>query len=532
MHEYRLCQLDELNDREPAYCQVNGLDLVVIRYDNNVSVLYGRCLHRGALMSDGYIDGQNLICGLHGWDYRYDTGVSEYNNDEVLHKFSTEIRNKSVWVDDGEINAYLNEHPQPFRQEEYLGLYADTHPEDTEPYTGYIKELAQNGLKKHGRHGPSAAMGLDRNTLPKWEDIQFLPAQLATRPLMDDAEVHTRVVIGPASKKPVALAIPVFVSDMSFGALSREAKIALSMGAELAGTGICSGEGGILPEELSGLQPMLTFRGLAVHEFQGSDCPAAMREIGRLRERIFRKSGAGRGGELDLDDLDFGPHAYTQLIAFDPAEEEIVATYRYQWGSRAAEGGDQVLRTSNLFDYSDDFRRNRLPYAMELGRSVVNDKAKRQRFGLFAIWKGLSALLNRHPALRYFFGNVTLYKSMDAGARDLLVAWLETHYPPPGPMLQAKPDVHYRPGSGQPAAVREAVDAGIPDTPSNRIKTLRSLLAEFEESVPPILLSYLAAGTDIWFGETVVDQDFGNALEIGIVIPASNIDRDFRSRFE
>ncbi len=285
-------------------------------------------------------------------------------------------------------------------------------------------------------------------------------------------------------------------------------------------------------EELSGLQPMLTFRGLDVFEFRGRDCPAAMREIGLLRERIFRKSGAGRGGELDLDGLDFGPYAYTQLIAFDPEEEEIVATYRYQWGSRAAEGGDQVLRTSSLFDYSDDFRRNRLPYAMELGRSVVNDLAKRRRFGLFAIWKGLSALLNRHPGLCYFFGNVTLYKSMDAGARDLLVAWLETHYPPPGPMLQAKPDVHYRPGSGQPAAVREAVDAGIPDTPSNRIKTLRSLLAEFEESVPPILLSYLAAGTDIWFGETVVDQDFGNALEIGIVIPASNIDRDFRSRFE
>ncbi|MDH3375262.1 MAG: FMN-binding glutamate synthase family protein, partial [Gammaproteobacteria bacterium] len=38
-------------------------------------------------------------------------------------------------------------------------------------------------------------------------------------------------------------------SDMSFGALSEEAKVALSKGAELAGTGICSGEGGMLPEE-------------------------------------------------------------------------------------------------------------------------------------------------------------------------------------------------------------------------------------------------------------------------------------------
>ena len=285
-------------------------------------------------------------------------------------------------------------------------------------------------------------------------------------------------------------------------------------------------------KELAALQPMLTFRGLNVYEFQGGDCPAAMREIGRLRERIFRKSGAGRGDELDLDDLDFDPHAYTQLIAFDPAEEEIVATYRYQWGSRAAEGGDQVLRTSNLFDYSDDFRRNKLPYAMELGRSVVNDRAKRQRFGLFAIWKGLSALLKEHSGLRYFFGNVTLYKTMDAEARYLLVSYLEKHYPPPGPMLQAKPYVQYISRSGQAASVRNAVDGDTPDTPSNRIKKLRSLLADYGEPLPPILQSYLAAGTDIWFGDTVVDEDFGNALEIGIVIPVSKIDQNFRSRFE
>jgi glutamate synthase domain-containing protein 2 len=92
-------------------------------------------------------------------------------------------------------------------------------------------------------------MGVDRNTLPKWENIQFLPAQLATRPLLDEEEVKTKVVIGKKAKKPLELDLPLFVSDMSFGALSKEAKIALSMGAELSGTGICSGEGGMLPEE-------------------------------------------------------------------------------------------------------------------------------------------------------------------------------------------------------------------------------------------------------------------------------------------
>ncbi len=242
-------KFSELQDRTPAHFQINGLDLVIIRYDDKVSVLYGRCLHRGALMADGHIEGNNLICGVHGWDYRYDTGVSEYNNSEVLHKFHAVIQADFVLVDEDEVNRFLKEHPQPFNRDSYLGQYADTHPESTEPYTGYIKELAQNGLKNYGHHGPSEAMGVDRNTLPKWEDIQFLPAQLASRPLLDEDSVETSVIIGPNAKKPLQLDIPIFVSDMSFGALSREAKISLSKGAEMAGTGICSGEGGMLPEE-------------------------------------------------------------------------------------------------------------------------------------------------------------------------------------------------------------------------------------------------------------------------------------------
>ncbi|MFT7592003.1 MAG: glutamate synthase domain-containing protein 2/nitrite reductase [bacterium] len=245
----KLIQFSALQEKEPEHKLVNNLDLVVIRYGQNVSVLYGRCLHRGALMSDGFVEGDNLICGLHGWDYRIDTGVSEYNNKEVLYKFKTEINDDWVYADEDEINDYTKKFPQPFNREAYLGTYADAHPETTEPYTGYIKDLAKNGLTKHGHHGPSASMGVDRNLLPKWEDIQFLPAQLATRPLMDDAKVETKVIIGPKTKKPLSLDIPMFVSDMSFGALSKEAKIALSKGAEMAGTGICSGEGGMLPAE-------------------------------------------------------------------------------------------------------------------------------------------------------------------------------------------------------------------------------------------------------------------------------------------
>jgi glutamate synthase domain-containing protein 2/nitrite reductase/ring-hydroxylating ferredoxin subunit len=245
----QVAEWGQLVEKQPTHALVANTDLVVIRYGEEVSVLYGRCLHRGALLSDGRIEGENLICGLHDWDYRIDTGISAYNNSEVLEKFGAVIHEGKVWVDEAEIEAWEEANPQPFDRESYLGNFADTHPESTEPYTGYIQDLARNGLKNHGHHGPSAAMGVDRNTLPHWEDIQFLPAQLSRRPLLDDVKVGTKVVIGPNAKKPLVLDIPLFVSDMSFGALSREAKISLATGAEMAGTGICSGEGGMLEAE-------------------------------------------------------------------------------------------------------------------------------------------------------------------------------------------------------------------------------------------------------------------------------------------
>ena len=89
-----------------------------------------------------------------------------------------------------------------------------------EPTVELIHALARDGLEKFGHHGPMAAMGVPRPTLPQWDDIQMLTAQVATKPHLEDVEAGTDLVIGPNAKKPLRLEIPIFVSDMSFGALS------------------------------------------------------------------------------------------------------------------------------------------------------------------------------------------------------------------------------------------------------------------------------------------------------------------------
>jgi glutamate synthase domain-containing protein 2 len=251
MHKIAIASWVELEPETPTYALVADVDLVVIRWkdEKRASVLYGRCQHRGALMADGRIEGVNLVCGLHDWDYDYKSGVSSYNPAERLQRFNAWVEHGQVWVDEDVISAWAVDHPQPYNRKAYQGLYQDIHGAAEEPHTSYIQQLAKYGLSRVGAHGRISAMGVPHDELPRWDQIQLLTAQLHRLPLLDDEFVGTEVVIGPNANKPLRLERPLFVSDMSFGALSEEAKVALAMGAEMAGTGICSGEGGMLAEE-------------------------------------------------------------------------------------------------------------------------------------------------------------------------------------------------------------------------------------------------------------------------------------------
>lgn len=160
MNKTAIAKFSDLPDRKPQYALVGEVDLVVVRFDDEVSVFYGRCLHRGALMSDGFVSGKTLICGVHYWDYRLDSGVSEYANKEVLPKFNSWVEDDQILVDEDEIDAWAHDNPQPFDRDAYLGLYADTsHGTEEEPTNGLIQQLARDGLSKVGHHGAIASMG-------------------------------------------------------------------------------------------------------------------------------------------------------------------------------------------------------------------------------------------------------------------------------------------------------------------------------------------------------------------------------------
>ncbi len=215
--------------------EAEGVELIVLRFGDEFKVFSGTCLHQGAKLGEGILEEGKVVCPAHGWAYDAQTGCLEGEDAQCLSKLECWVEPWDLLVERSALAALSGAGlPKPV-------------PTEEEPYVALIHQLAEKGLEHS--HGPVVAMGVPRSQLPDWNDLQLLAAQLHRFPLLDEEPIHTQTVIGPSAKKPLQLDIPIFVSDMSFGALSFEAKTALAQGANAAGTGICSGEGGMLAEE-------------------------------------------------------------------------------------------------------------------------------------------------------------------------------------------------------------------------------------------------------------------------------------------
>ena len=160
-------------------------------------------------MADGFVREPALSAAFITGIIDSISGVSEYNNQEVLPKFTAWIEGGKVLVDEDEINEWALKNPQPIDRDAYLGQYADTgHGTEEEPYNALVQGYARDGLSKTGHHGLISAMGVPASKLPHWDDIQLLTAQLHHVPLLDEEEVGTEIVIGPKAKKALEACDP------------------------------------------------------------------------------------------------------------------------------------------------------------------------------------------------------------------------------------------------------------------------------------------------------------------------------------
>lgn len=269
-----------------------------------------------------------------------------------------------------------------------------------------------------------------------------------------------------------------------------------------------------------------------IYVFTSHDSPNLMREVGRLREIAFRHYGGGTGLEADIDKYDVMKVPYKQLIVWDPENEEILGGYRFIYGSDVEfdENGKPMLATAHLLNFSDEFINDYLPYTVELGRSFVSleyQSTLMGRKGIFALdnlWDGLGALTVIDPKIKYFFGKVTMYGTYNKHARNMILYFLNKHFPDKEklvtPIVPLETDTDYK--------KMEALFRGKNFNEDYRIlnKEVRAL----GWNIPPLINAYMGLTPTMRFFGTSVNDEFGDVEESGILIEIDQILEDKRAR--
>ncbi|MEO1255633.1 MAG: GNAT family N-acyltransferase [Bacteroidota bacterium] len=263
------------------------------------------------------------------------------------------------------------------------------------------------------------------------------------------------------------------------------------------------------------------------------NAPHTMREIGRLREVSFRYAGGGTGKSLDIDEADTSERCYEQLIVYSPDDQEIIGGYRFIIGDQAynKETDDFELSTAHYFNFSDQMKKEYLPFSIELGRSWVQPSYQpsiNPRKGVFAlmnIWDGLGCLVTKYPKIRYFFGKVTMYTSYNKEARDILLSFMAHYFPNRLNLCHPKQELFAEFDEG----LFNKHFTGKMDYQEG-FKLLNKLLKDRDEFIPPLINIYMSLSSTMMTFGTAQNPDFGDVEETAILVTIDDIHQTVKDR--
>ena len=255
------------------------------------------------------------------------------------------------------------------------------------------------------------------------------------------------------------------------------------------------------------------------------NAPNVMKEIGRLREIAFRAAGGGTGKSMDIDEYDTMPNPYKQLIVWNPEAEEILGGYRYLFGDEVEydEHGKPVLATAHMFDFSEKFLKEYLPYTVELGRSFVTLEYQSSRAGskgLFALdnlWDGLGALTVINPNMKYYFGKMTMYPSYHRQGRDMILYFLNKHFHDAEKLITPVRPLELE---TDPAILEEIFSC---DSFKDDYRILNTEVRKLGYNIPPLVNAYMGLSPTMRMFGTAINYGFGDVEETGILIAVDEI---------
>ena len=269
-----------------------------------------------------------------------------------------------------------------------------------------------------------------------------------------------------------------------------------------------------------------------IYIITAQDSPNVMREIGRLREIAFRFYGGGTGEPVDIDEFDTMPGAYRQLVVWSPEDEQILGGYRFLCGSdvKFDENGKPMLATSHLFNFSEKFNKEFLPYTVELGRSFVTLEYQSTRAGskgLFALdnlWDGLGALTVVMPNVKYFFGKVTMYPSYHRQSRDKILYFLRKHFADKDNLITPMKPLLLESDENELDALF------CKDSFKEDYKILNCEIRKAGYNIPPLVNAYMSLSPTMRMFGTAINYGFGDVEETGILIAVDEILAEKRIR--
>lgn len=263
--------------------------------------------------------------------------------------------------------------------------------------------------------------------------------------------------------------------------------------------------------------------------------PNIMREIGRLREISFGAEGGGSGKDCDIDEFDTAPepHCYRQLFIWDPIDEEIIGGYRYILGNDIfiESSGALLSATAGLFYFTDCFKENFLASTLELGRSFVRPdyqpthSLRKGMFSLDNLWDGLGAMARTHPEIKYFFGKITMYPTLDIKARDYILYFYKKHFPDNEGMVYPKNAVEIE------TDYNELVKLFNGRSYKEDYQILVKAIRERGAHLPPLVNAYMNLSSTMRSFGTSLNTEFSDVQETGILVTIDDIYPDKRKRY-